>query len=170
MSFTRQSAEHVFPFEFDRVFDALVLAIPRCGFSLKDLNKQIGRVTASSGMSAFSYGENIAFSVYKVNEYSTALSISSALKVGVNIGGAHRHQKNFDSILRAMGFELGQPDTLRKWVDSSGEHSVMARFVGLVGETVRLQRQRDGSVIEVPREAMCKDDCAWVTDFLRNTK
>lgn len=161
MSFARQSCEHVFPHDYERVFSALVAAVERCGFKSMGQDKNIGSVTASVGMSAFSWGEKLSFNVYRVNESSTAVAISSALNVGVNIGGAHRHQGNFDAVIRAMGVELARSDLLRTWTDNTGKHNVPAYFVEVRDSFVKLQKQ-DGSFVSVPWNRMCEADCEWV--------
>jgi hypothetical protein len=76
------------------------------GFNLKSQDKVIGRVTASAGMSLFSWGENITVVVERVDENTTLLAIESGLKLGINVAGAHRHQKNFDKIIEALSSHL----------------------------------------------------------------
>ena len=80
--------------------------MPNIGMSVKNHDRVIGRITASSGMSLFSWGENITVVVEKVDEDSCVVGIESALKVGFNVGGAHRHQKNFDRIITALSKKL----------------------------------------------------------------
>lgn len=70
--------------------------------SIKSQDKVIGRITASTGMSLFSYGENLTIAVEKIDDNSTIVGIESALKVGINLAGARRHQKNFNKIIATL--------------------------------------------------------------------
>jgi hypothetical protein len=106
MSLASQATQQKFPFKYDQVLDALVRVIPDIGFTLKSEDKVIGRVTASAGMSLFSWGENITMIVEKIDDNSTLVGIESSLKLGANIAGAHRHQKNFDKIIQALSSHL----------------------------------------------------------------
>lgn len=106
MSIASQSTQQKFPFPYDDVFNGVVAAIPHIGFSLKSHDRVIGRVTASTGMSLFSYGENLTIIVEKIDENSTLVGIESALKVGMNVAGAHRHAKNFNMLIESVSSYL----------------------------------------------------------------
>ncbi len=106
MSFARLQTQQRFPYDYDKVFDSLVEIIPISGLSLKSQDKTIGRIAAKTGMSLFSYGENITVIVEKIDETSAMVSLESSLKVGMNLGGAHRHAKNFDKIIANLGSRL----------------------------------------------------------------
>lgn len=56
VSIASQSTQQKFPFPYDKVFDGLVAVIPDIGFSLKSQDRVIGRITASTGVSLFSWG------------------------------------------------------------------------------------------------------------------
>ena len=102
MSFASQATQQKFPFAYDDVFDGLTQVLPALGMSVKEADKVIGRITASTGMSLFSWGENLSLVVERTDESSSLVSIESGLKVGINAGGAHRHQKNFNNIISAL--------------------------------------------------------------------
>jgi hypothetical protein len=102
MSIASQSTQQKFPFPYDDVFDGVVAAIPDIGFSMKSHDRLIGRVTASTGMSLFSWGENVTIIIEKIDERSTLVGIESALKVGMNVAGVHRHAKNFDRLIESV--------------------------------------------------------------------
>jgi len=106
MSFASQGTQQKFPFPFDAVFDGVVAVMPTIGFSLKSRDPVIGRITASTGMSLFSWGENLTIVVEKVDDGSTLVAIESALKVGINVAGAHRHAKNFNKLIEALSSYL----------------------------------------------------------------
>ncbi len=106
MSFDRQGTQQKFPFSYEAVFDGVVAMIPAIGFKLKSQDRVIGRVTASTGMSLFSYGENLTIVVEKINDGNTLVAIESALKVGINVTGGHRHTKNFNKLIDALSRHL----------------------------------------------------------------
>ena len=106
MSFASQITQQKMPFPYDDVFDALVAVIPSIGFKLKSQDRLIGRITTSTGMSLFSYGENLTIVVEKVEDGITLIGIESALKVGINVAGAHRHSKNFNKLIEALSAYL----------------------------------------------------------------
>ncbi len=106
MSFASQGTQQKVPFPYDDVFDGVVAVIPTIGFRLKSQDRVIGRITASTGMSLFSWGENLTIVVEKLNDSSTLVAIESALKVGINVAGAHRHGKNFNRLIEALSSYL----------------------------------------------------------------
>ena len=108
MSFASQATQQKFPFPYDAVFDGLVKVIPQTGMRIKSHDKVIGRITASAGMSLFSWGENLTIVIERIDEVSALVSIESTLKFGANIAGAHRHQKNFERIVSALSQHLQQ--------------------------------------------------------------
>lgn len=106
MSFTSQATQQKLPFSYDDVFDGLVAVIPSVGLKPKSQDRVIGRITASTGMSLFSWGENITIVVEKIDDSNTLVGIESALKVGINVAGAHRHAKNFNRLIEALSLHL----------------------------------------------------------------
>ena len=91
MNFANQATEQKLPFPHDNVFDGLMETLPKSGFTVKSSDKLIGRIVFSTGWSLFSWGENLTIVLEKVDEQTTNVRIQSALKVGLNIAGAHRH-------------------------------------------------------------------------------
>ena len=106
MGFASQATQQKMPFPYDDVFDAVVAVIPDIGFKLISEDRVIGRVTTSTSMSLFSWGENLTIVVEKVEDGSTLISIESALKFGINVAGAHRHSKNFNKLIEALSAYL----------------------------------------------------------------
>lgn len=106
MSFASQTRQQAFPFSREQVLDAVVAVIPALGMKLRTQDRLIGRVTASTGMSMFSYGENITVAVQALDPASSSVTVASDLKVGLNIGGAQRHSKNFNDIIEAVSSHL----------------------------------------------------------------
>lgn len=106
MSISSQNTQQKFPFAYDNVFDGVVTSIPKTGFSLKSQDRVIGRITASTGMSIFSWGENITIIVEKIDEKNTMVAIESAMKLGMNVAGVHRHAYNFEKLIKAVSSYL----------------------------------------------------------------
>jgi hypothetical protein len=76
-----------FPFTYEQVFNAINAVLPEIGYSIRSQDRLIGRITASAGMSAFSFGENITIQVQKTDDASSTIVVQSNLKVGVNLAG-----------------------------------------------------------------------------------
>lgn len=108
LSLASQSTNQRFPFAYDNVFANLLDVLDDLGMSVKSKDKVIGRVTASTGMSLFSWGENLTIVLQREGEGSTIVGIDSSLKLGTNIAGAHRHHKNFEKIISALSSRLQQ--------------------------------------------------------------
>lgn len=106
MSFSNQATQQKFPFDYNDVYDSLIEVIPEIGMKLKGQDRVIGRVTATTGWSLFSYGEILSIIIERIDSSATLVSIESALKVGVNLAGSHRHQKNFNNIIAALSQNL----------------------------------------------------------------
>ena len=95
-----------FPYSYDQVFNGLLRVLPQQGFKIKEQDKNLGRLLVSSGMSLFSFGENIDISVEDVDGYSTRLELHSSLKVqGSRMAiftGEGRNTKNINAIIFAL--------------------------------------------------------------------
>ncbi len=102
MGFGSQETQQQFPFPFDEVYDGILIVLPSLGMVVESEDRVIGRITASARMSAFSWGESLALRVEAIDGTSALVGIESALKVGVNIAGTHRHVQNFNSIISAL--------------------------------------------------------------------
>lgn len=114
MSIASQSTQQKFPFGFDDVFAGVIEVIPETGMKLKSQDKVIGRITASTGMSVFSWGENLIIVVEAVADQVTLVGIESALKFGANLAGAHRHQKNFNALIEKLSIHLQRQQVRRE--------------------------------------------------------
>ena len=102
MSINVAETKQAFPFPYDRVFDGLVKVMGPSGFEVKTQDRMIGRITASSGMSAFSWGEDLAIQVQRREELSTEISIQSNLKLGANLTATAKNAKNAERIIGAL--------------------------------------------------------------------
>lgn len=101
-----QASRQRFPFDCDDLFSSALSALKAEGFKVRHLDRTIGRISASTGMSLFSWGENLTLTIEPDGDGGAVLGIESSLKVGVNLAGNHRHSKNFDKIVRATSREL----------------------------------------------------------------
>lgn len=82
VNLANQQTQQRFPFPYEDVFSGLVAVLPEVGMTVKSQDKVLGRVTASAGMSLFSWGENIAIVVQALDEKATIVGIESSLKFG----------------------------------------------------------------------------------------
>ncbi|QJP14676.1 hypothetical protein G3545_14100 [Starkeya sp. ORNL1] len=101
---TSQSTWQAFAYPSELVYRHLLKAIPAAGLSLKSADEALLRVTASAGMSLFSWGENMTFIIEPQADANTRVYIDSSLKFGPSGGG--RHQKNFNAVIAALGKSL----------------------------------------------------------------
>src|SRR5258708_5102156 len=106
MSFASQNTHLIFPFAYIVVFNTIVESLQKSGCDLNHQDRVIGRITASTGMSLFTWGENITIIVEKIDEKNSSVVMESALKIGMNAAGAHRHAHNFEKLIRAVSAYL----------------------------------------------------------------
>ncbi|MGP9796206.1 hypothetical protein ACT3UJ_02425 [Halomonas sp. 86] len=95
-----EAAQQVFKYPAEEVFEAAVKASNQAGWNVKDADKDLLRITLSTGMSLFSWGENMALRIEDDKDGSSRMFMESSLKVGGNLAGNHRHKKNFDTICK----------------------------------------------------------------------
>ncbi|MDD1976926.1 hypothetical protein [Pseudomonas tussilaginis] len=110
MSTGMQSTEQKFQFPREVVLEALKVVLPSIGIQPKNVDMFIGRIEASAGASAFSWGERISIVVDEVDPGNCVARIESSLKVGGNFTGSGRHHKNFSSIIFALSEYLQQAE------------------------------------------------------------
>jgi len=102
MGAASQTFEHKVSLPFETAFELTKRALSRAGIAVVAFDPLAGKIIATSEASLFSWGENITAFVEEIDEANSLLKIESALKVSFNIGGARRHKKNFDDIIRAL--------------------------------------------------------------------
>lgn len=105
MGLADQRTEQRVPFSADLVFSTLVKVLPALGYKLKSSDKIFGRITARSGLSLFSWGENVTLVVERVDDTGCLLKLESAL-LQASVLGMQRNQKNFDTILGGLSRAL----------------------------------------------------------------
>lgn len=70
---------------FDTTWDSVVLVVEESKLDLVAKDKEEGKVLAQKGMSAFSYGENVAIFVDPKDENSTFVEVVSKRSLATNI-------------------------------------------------------------------------------------
>lgn len=91
------------------VYAALVRALPGLGYKVKSQNDELMRVNLSSGMSAFSLGENMTVGVVDEGEGRSSLEVGGELKMSSNILAKGRVMKHFNAIVDAVSAQLRAP-------------------------------------------------------------
>ena len=127
MGFFNHKSQQNFPFSYERVFQGLVFILEPAGFNVLISDMLIGRITASSSMSAFSWGENIVIIVEKIDGANTLITIESSLKFGM--AGAHRHWQNIERIIGALSYYLQNGDL---WPEAKLSSSSTSKKPGIV--------------------------------------
>jgi hypothetical protein len=70
---------------FDTVWDTAEQAVHDMGLQIPSQNKEEGYILAQKGITAFSYGENVAVFVEKVDDQHTKVEVVSKKAVATNI-------------------------------------------------------------------------------------
>lgn len=91
--------EQAFPFPQAQVYVALVEALPAVGLKVKAQDALLGRVTASAGMTAFSWGENLSIAVVPNGEAASTLKFDSKRALGTNVVDGGRSLKLFNKVV-----------------------------------------------------------------------
>ena len=102
MSFDVAETCHTLPFAYDCVFDGLLAVLGPVGFRVTHHDHGTGRVTATAGMSARSWGEHLVLQVERRDDTSIDLRIRSRLKVGFNIAAVGKNAHNAARIVGAL--------------------------------------------------------------------
>lgn len=80
-----QGKFRVYDTSFDTVWDTVPKAINELGLRVTSKNRQEGCILAEKGITAFSYGENVAVFVEKVDDERTKVEVVSKKAMGTNI-------------------------------------------------------------------------------------
>jgi len=113
MAFLDHQGGADFPYSRDRVFDAMLKAIPTVGMTVDRHDRAAGLIAAKAGVSLMSWGENIPISITEVGPTKTRVAITSTPKTGVLFGGAidlGKNRGNIEKILFATAAALGGGD------------------------------------------------------------
>ena len=102
---SEQAFQH--PGPADRVFAATCQALVSLGMTITAADPTSGTIQASSGMTMFSWGENLELRVVPVSAEATAVSVGSGLKFGLVDWGKNR--KNIERIHATIGMALANP-------------------------------------------------------------
>ena len=112
MGLGNQASDQRFPFSAKVTFERLLSVLAENGLTIRESDALIRRVTASTGMSLLSFGENISIAVTEDGPAACIVAIDSGVKLGANWSGSNRNQKNIDTIIMALSRAL-QSDPLR---------------------------------------------------------
>ena len=116
MALLDHNGESEFPFNKDKVFDALCSAIPRIkGMKVETADKLLGRVMVKAGVSLASWGENIPIQLTTITEDRTKIQITSSPKTGIMLGGAFdmgKNRQNIEQILLMTSKILSSPQSV----------------------------------------------------------
>ncbi len=127
MGFFNHKSQQNFPFSYERVFQGLVFILEPAGFNVLISDMLIGRITANTLGSAFSWGENIVIIVEKIDGANTLITIESSLKFGM--AGAHRHWQNIERIIGALSYYLQNGDL---WPEAKSSSASTSKRQGIV--------------------------------------
>lgn len=106
MALGDHAAEQRFPYPAQETYQALLAVLEAQHFNVKDTDATIRRIVASTGISLFSFGENISISVDEDGPNSCMVRIDSGVKIAANWSGAHRNQKNINDIIMGLSKAL----------------------------------------------------------------
>jgi len=102
-----QRTQQAFPFPYDEVFDAAVTVLPTIPlFVLNGQDRVLGRISASTRVSSFSWGEHFSIFVERVEDNNTLVRIESNLKLSFNIGGFSAARAHCNQFLAALSLHL----------------------------------------------------------------
>lgn len=103
MAFLDHNGESEFPMSKDKVFEAMLIAVPTIkGLQIENADKLQGRFMVKAGVSLYSWGENIPIQLSEIAENRTKVQITSSPKTGIMFGGAFdmgKNRKNIENIL-----------------------------------------------------------------------
>lgn len=103
MAFLDHQGESEFPFDKEKVFSAMVKAIPTIkGMKIANSDILQGRILVKAGVSLMSWGENIPIQLSEISKNRTKVKIVSSPKTGLLFGGAFDFGKNMRNIEKIL--------------------------------------------------------------------
>ncbi len=88
------------PFSREKVFEALVEAVPRTKMKLKEADQVTGKIVAATGMSAFSWGEDVALVVEAAGGGNARIRAISEARIQDGLFDFGKNRKNIDRLLK----------------------------------------------------------------------
>ena len=127
MAFLDHNGESEFPLPRDQVFDALCKAVPTIkGMKIDYADKLQGRIMVKSGVSLYSWGENIPIQLTTIDNNRTKVQITSSPKTGIMFGGAFdmgKNRKNIENILATTSQILSSQQTNNSTTDDTNSNN-----------------------------------------------
>lgn len=150
-TFDRRGAAE-FPFPRDVVFRAVEEAIGQVrGMRLESRDPLAGFFTVKTGMSAFSWGENVRVSVTSCGQWAAQVEVASAAKTIAGSATTHgRNQKNVKELISATSAVLqrhGEAWAREAGVPTPGAERELGAVPSVADELAKLAGLRDQGVL-----------------------
>lgn len=97
----------IYHYDVNTVFKSLKGACSKSSFIINSIDESIRRITISTRLSLFSYGENIEVIVQPEGSNKTLVYVKSEPKVFFNITAAGTVKRNIQRIYRLLDDALG---------------------------------------------------------------
>lgn len=97
----------IYHYDVNTVFKSLKEACSKSSFIINSIDESIRRITISTRLSLFSYGENIEVIVQPEGSNKTLVYVKSEPKVFFNIAAARTIKRNIQRIYRLLDDALG---------------------------------------------------------------
>lgn len=104
-NFLTSKVRYQYSFEFDKdiLFDKLIEVIQHAGFRIVQTNKEKGNIFATSGLSWYSWGENIYLDLFEENDKTTVDFCSTSF---FQIYAWGKNERNFKRIIQEFEASL----------------------------------------------------------------
>lgn len=110
MSLAGRALQQRVPFPTETVWNTLipVLDAPDNRFSVESADPLLFKITATTGMSLTSWGENIAITVTPIDERSCVVSVDSSPRFGLDWFAGRLRRRNFEAVVNALSAALAE--------------------------------------------------------------
>jgi uncharacterized membrane protein YraQ (UPF0718 family) len=102
-----QGMSRIYNASFDTVWAAAPKALNELGLSIAGENKGEGYILGQKGLTAFSYGENVAVFVEKVNVEQTKVEVVSKKTLATNVFAWNWEKPILDKLSEMLGNKVG---------------------------------------------------------------
>jgi uncharacterized lipoprotein len=98
-----RGTSRIYNASFDTVWSIAPKAINELGLSVAGENKEEGYILGQKGLTAFSYGENVAVFVEKVNDERTKVEVVSKKTLATNVIAWNWEKPILDKLSEMLG-------------------------------------------------------------------